>query len=110
MNDRVNSFSDLSDFVPVEEKPIHEFSHVIEHLSKTCGFPSRQSVQPPHQPPEEASVIVKKLRRRRTGRDKQVNIKTNSETIKNLEDLADATNKTFGEVLELALKFLRKKF
>lgn len=86
-----------------------EFPDVIEHVSTTCGFPSRQAVLAPHQSDGSPIAETKKLRRRRTGRDKQVNIKTNSETIKNLEELADATNKTFGEILELALKISREK-
>jgi hypothetical protein len=88
--DRADPFAgdlDLSDFKPTPpKKPAQKTA--IRRASEAHNFPSRA--------PEAKPV----LRRRRTGRNVQFNIKATAETIARFTALADRRGVPFGELLE----------
>ena len=83
---------DLSDFEPVTKRPTLE-RQVIREVSEAVGFPSRA--------PGEAKPVAR--RRRRTGRNVQVNIKVTAETAERFAALADKRDVAFGELLKQLL-------
>ena len=64
-------------------------------MSEAHNFPSR--------------APARTLRRRRTGRNMQVNIKATRETIEKLVAISDAQRGPFGETLEYALAALARE-
>jgi hypothetical protein len=73
------------------------------------SFPARAPVETPPGPtgpmPQEA-----RLRRRRTGRDKQINIKTTDDCLARMYAIADANGWGLGETLEQAIAALEVQF
>lgn len=99
MNERANPFAQLNEPVnfstkPRQQKPVEEA--VIEDLAKQNNFPSRQA-------PKASSVPRRKVRRFRTGRNQQVNIKATAETIERFIKAADVKNVPLGEMLKQLL-------
>ena len=68
---------------------------IVRQVSEQNSFPSRAPKAPP-----------KLQRRRRTGRNAQLNIKATPETIARFTALADQRQVAFGELLERALDAL----
>ena len=83
---------DLSDFKPAAKRPTVE-RQTIREVSEAVGFPSRApgTVKPVGQ------------RRRRTGRNVQLNIKMTAETAARFTALADKRDVPFGELLKQLL-------
>jgi hypothetical protein len=73
------------------------------------GFVSRQPV-PVAVPPAEAAPERLLLRRRRTGRNVQFNLKARPETIEAYCAVADAMGWGLGETLEHAVVLLQREF
>lgn len=72
------------------------------------GFKSREPQAPPAQhPPSEPP---RTQRRRRTGRNVQLNIKVRKETLEDFYAIADAQEWGLGETLEHALVLLEAKY
>tara|TARA_R110000850_G_scaffold72132_1_gene158951 strand:+ start:1214 stop:1555 length:342 start_codon:yes stop_codon:yes gene_type:complete len=69
----------------------------IQQAANAAGFQSREAAAKPTQ---------KQTRRRRTGRNAQLNIKTTPETINAFYRLADANDWGLGETLEHAIALL----
>lgn len=69
----------------------------IKQAANAAGFQSREVIP---------KIPQKKPRRRRTGRNAQLNIKTTPETIDTFYRLADANGWGLGETLEYALTLL----
>ena len=107
MIERANPFGDLGDFAPAPAKPKADRA-VIDQVAETHGFPSRQPAKQP-EAADPAPVVQRQQRRRRTGRNAQINIKATPETIDKLYQIADTMNKPLGEILELALAALEKQ-
>lgn len=106
MSERANPFGDLNDFTPAPAKPKADRA-VIDQVAEAHGFPSRQPSKLPaadEQAMPPAAVPVRQQRRRRTGRNAQINIKATQEAIDHLYRLADDENKPLGEIFELALQ------
>ena len=82
---------DLSDFKPSPLKKPAAEKTAIRQASEAHDFPSRRA-------PVAAAKTV--LRRRRTGRNVQFNIKATAETIARFTALADKRGVPFGELLE----------
>lgn len=106
-DERVNPFADiggdsLDDFKPKDksqEKPTPTRAQ-IDQLSQEAGFPSRQPGQKPAQ----------QIRRYRTGRNQQLNVKVDQDTFDLFYELCDDMPKaTQGEILNEALLLLRAK-
>jgi hypothetical protein len=91
---------DVSGFAPAAEKPAPPARAVIRKISEENNFPSRAPAVS-HAPP-------KAQRRRRTGRNAQVNIKATQETIDRLVAISDRQKWVFGETLQHALDALEQ--
>jgi hypothetical protein len=90
---RVDPFAgdlDLSDFQPAAPRRPTAEKSAIREASEAHDFPSRAADLQP-----KAA-----LRRRRTGRNVQFNIKATAETIARFTALADRRGVAFGELLE----------
>jgi hypothetical protein len=72
------------------------------HVSPEALIEAVRQVSVPAQPPRA-------VRRYRTGRSMQINIKARPEDIQRLQAMADAHRWPLGEVLEYALDALEKK-
>lgn len=72
----------------------------VQQAASAAGFQSRETV------PQPAS---QRTRRRRTGRNAQLNIKTTPETIEAFYRLADANGWGLGETLEHAVALLDRE-
>lgn len=83
---------DLSDFEPVTKRPTLE-RQIIREVSEAVGFPSWA--------PGQGKSIAQ--RRRRTGRNVQLNIKMTAETATRFAALADRRDVAFGELLKQLL-------
>lgn len=91
--ERVDPFAgdlDLSDFKPTPSRKPTAEKAAIREVSEANNFPSRAP----------ASPVKPALRRRRTGRNVQFNIKATAETIERFTALADKRGVAFGELLE----------
>lgn len=102
MIERANPFGDLGDFTPAPAKPKTDRA-VIDQVAEANGFPSRQPAKQP-EIAEQEPATPRQQRRRRTGRNAQINIKATPEAIDHLYRLADDENKPLGEIFELALQ------
>lgn len=72
----------------------------IQQAASASGFQSREAVPKP---------APQQTRRRRTGRNSQLNIKTTPETIETFYHLADANGWGLGEAFEHAVTLLERK-
>jgi hypothetical protein len=82
---------DLSDFKPSPPRKPAAEKTAIREASEAHDFPSRRAAEAAAKPA---------LRRRRTGRNVQFNIKATAETIARFTALADRRGVPFGELLE----------
>lgn len=109
--ERVNPFSDLSDFdAKPAAKPVRPVETAqINQLAEEHGFPSRQPAKAAPSVASAAALAASKPRRRyMTGRNQQINIKATAETIARMYRLADAEHQPLGELLERALDALER--
>jgi hypothetical protein len=90
---------DVSGFAPAEPKKTKPQPSAIRKISEENNFPSRSPVAKPH---------AVQLRRRRTGRNAQLNIKATQEVIDRFVALSDREKWVFGETLEHALAALEQ--
>jgi hypothetical protein len=86
----------------------------VRETAERKGFSSREA--PAAKPTTSAAAIgpapvaqEARLRRRRTGRDRQINIKTSDQAVEQLYALADANAWGLGETFEHALEALAAK-
>jgi hypothetical protein len=104
MSGRQNPFATLTDAPVFETKPKKEKAvaqEAIDHIARENNFPSRQA-------PKTPSTPRRKVRRFRTGRNQQVNVKATGETIEKFLKAADDRNVPLGELLRLALDALER--
>ncbi len=102
-NHRANPFEDVGNlpaFEPKPKTPKPVAKEQIEKIAETDGFPSRQPARP---------ATRRMGRRYRTGRNQQINIKATSQVIEELYNMADERRVPLGELLEQALKALKKQ-
>jgi hypothetical protein len=105
MASRNNAFSNLgAEFKPKASETKREPAidpKAIDSIAEEHDFPSRSTAK--------ATKDVSPTRRRRiTGRNQQINIKTTAEAIERLYAIADRKRVTLGQVLEDALDALEK--
>jgi hypothetical protein len=115
MSDRAGIFDtgvdfDLAGFAPKQQKAPEKKipADALRAVSEAANFPSREAVAPP---PAAVPVVEKpeekrELRRYRTGRNVQLNIKVKSETLETFYKIADQNGWVLGETLERAVKAL----
>jgi hypothetical protein len=102
---------DLSGFAPrPARKDTSPDRATVRRESEAAGFVSRQPTATPPiiEPPEAIDGPKPPLRRRRTGRNIQLNLKVDRETADRLYRLADEHGWVLGETLEHALEALEK--
>ena len=89
-----DALAGLSDFKPAKKRATKADTLTVAEQS---GFKSREPRREP---------VQKEQRRRRTGRNAQINIKTTPETIEKIYQIADQKGWGIGETLERAIKAL----
>lgn len=94
---------DLADFspAPVKKTPVRPDPTLLRTVSEAENFPSREPLPTAEEAP--------RLRRRRTGRNAQINIKATRETIDALYRISDQEGWVLGETLEYALNALAER-
>lgn len=95
---------DISAFAPKKTKDPAPPPEAIRAVSEGASFMSREPV---HSASAEKSN--KKPRRRRTGRNLQLNLKVSSTTLESFYELADSHGWVLGEAFEHALAALKKE-
>lgn len=100
--ERVNSFADvdLEGFTTKQNPQIKPEQNVVDEVSKEAGFPSRQ-------PPKDTAKPIKEIRRYRTGRNLQLNLKVEQDAMDLFNTLLDEMKPLpQGEVFYQAVKAL----
>lgn len=99
---------DVSGFAP--KKPeIKQRTVPVEALravAESAKFPSRESTQPVIKP---SAPVTREIRRHRTGRNTQLNLKVKPETVDAFYKIADAHGWVLGEAFEEAVTALTEK-
>lgn len=96
-----DALSDLGGFEPVKrERPAPE-----PQAAAAAGFTRRE----PTLGPEAQPIPPKVQRRRRTGRNAQINIKAKQETLDQFYAAVDAMGCGVGEAFEIAVELLQKQ-
>ena len=101
--ERVNSFADvdLNEFTTKQTPQNKPEKGVIDEVSEEAGFPSRQ-------PPKETPKPVREIRRYRTGRNIQINVKVTKEAQELFDELVSEMQPTpQGEVFYQAMQALK---
>lgn len=98
-----DALKDLGGFAPEPRKREMPDPASLAEAGVLSGFHRREAEKPPEQTPPS------KTRRRRTGRNAQINIKTTPETIAAFYALADANGWGIGETFEKAVNLLGGK-
>jgi hypothetical protein len=93
--------SDLSDIQPAKKTAAP--TQAIRETSEVEGFVSRSVTAPTH------TKDGRPIRRRRTGRNVQLNLKVTAQTAQRFGEIADALDVPFGKLLDLALDALEGK-
>lgn len=90
------------DSVPAPTRDARPNPADLRRAAEATGFRSREPAPPAAEPP--------KLRRRRTGRNAQFNLKTTPETIAAFTRVADANGWGLGETFERATELLGREY
>jgi hypothetical protein len=110
-NDTEETGFDLSDWEVGTPAPPRPAQGAAQKSAEATGFRSREvtapvAVVPAPQPVGQGAPV----RRRRTGRSAQFNLKARPETIQRFCDVADAQNWGLGETLEYAVALLEREY
>src|SRR5690606_25229044 len=108
---------DLDGFDPAEWSPVEIARprldpEIAGRVAEVAGFRRREPVlnQPPYSYPIEGRAGQGRPRRRRTGRNAQLNLKAKPETIDTYCAIADAKGWGLGETLEHAVALLQREY
>ena len=106
-SDALDGF-DLAQFQPREARgaPAPEARQSTRETAEALGFRSREPK--PVAEPEAGQGIP--VRRRRTGRNRQFNLKAKPETVETYCRIADAQGWGLGETLEQAVALLEERY
>ena len=105
--ERVNSFAQADDDLDVTgfgvktTPPPRPSKDQVDETAKMVGFPSRA--------PVITETTDKPVRRFRTGRNIQLNLKINQESQEKFYAIADKLNVPLGQVFEIAIEALENK-
>jgi hypothetical protein len=101
------ALDDLSGFAPGENAPRpRPAPAAVTAAADAAGFRSREPVPPPAAPVTWAD---RPIRRRRTGRNVQFNLKARAETIDAFCRIADTQDWGLGETLERAVALMERE-
>jgi hypothetical protein len=96
---------DVSAFTPKKAgKTAEPASEAIRAVSEGANFQSRDPVKP-----DAAKVVKATQRRRRTGRNLQLNLKVGAKTLESFYNIADRQGWVLGETLERAIEALQRE-
>lgn len=110
-NENVDDF-DLAEWEVGAPAPPRPAQGTSQKAAAATGFRSREVVTPPPAPVHAAEPVGQgaPVRRRRTGRNAQFNLKARPDTIQRFCDVADAQNWGLGETLEHAVALLEREY
>lgn len=94
----ISAFTPKKAVKPVKPPPAPE---AIRAVSETAHFRSRE--------PSPTKVSKPKQRRRRTGRNLQLNLKVDADTLKSFYEITDGQGWVLGETLERAVTALQRE-
>lgn len=121
MNERASIFDsdddelDVGDFKPAPAPRPRDPNAIaaVRQTAESKGFVSREAANAPTPPtPKTPTAVAEpipqeaRLRRRRTGRDKQLNVKVTDACLAQFYAIADANQWGLGETFEYALRAL----
>ena len=119
MAERANIFGDsddfdLSGFTPKQAPRTEAPAEAVRAISEAAHFVSREPAPPdrakqPQADPAARPAAVRKDRRRRTGRNEQLNLKVTAECLQLFYEITDARQWVQGETLERALAALQRE-
>lgn len=96
---------DVSAFTPKKAgKAAEPQQEAIRAVSEGANFQSREPVKT-----EAVKAVKAPQRRRRTGRNLQLNLKVAAKTLEDFYDIADRQGWVLGETLERAIKALQRE-
>jgi hypothetical protein len=95
---------DVSAFTPKAVKGAEPPSEAIRAVSEGANFQSREPVRTP-----EAKPVKRAQRRRRTGRNLQLNLKVAAKTLESFYEITDRQGWVLGETLERAIAALQRE-
>ena len=98
---------DLSGFAPKPARKPRPAKEIAQKAAAAAGFKSRE---PKPETPAARPEAANPPRRRRTGRNAQLNLKARPETIEAYCALADRMGWGLGETLEQAVALLEERF
>ena len=101
--DESNDF-DVSAFTPKKAKESAPPPEAVRAVSEGANFKSREPA-----PAAAPRPAVKKQRRRRTGRNLQLNVKVAAATLQTFYDITDREGWVLGETLERAIAALQRE-
>lgn len=101
---------DLTDFTPAPTAPARPEPALARAAAAQTGFQSREAGQGRGEAPKAAPIVAQPVRRRRTGRNAQFNLKAKPETIAAFCAVADAKGWGLGETLEYAVALLEREY
>jgi hypothetical protein len=105
MAERIGLFEDAEDFdvsafTPKKAvKGVEPPSEAVRAVSESVNFQSREPVQ----------AVKKAQRRRRTGRNLQLNLKVGAKTLESFYEITDRQGWVLGETLERAVAALQRE-
>ncbi len=104
--------ADLVDLSGFQPKPVvRPDSQKVAEAAAKANFKSREAKVPVAvvPPPAPAPVAAKPVRRHRTGRSAQLNLKCRPDTIEQFYAIADANGWVLGEAFEKAVDLLERE-
>ena len=109
MAERVQLFDDNADFdvsafTPKKAKPSAPAQEAVRAVSEGANFKSREPL-----PSVPAKLEKPKQRRRRTGRNLQLNVKVAASTLQSFYEITDRHGWVLGETLERAIAALQRE-
>lgn len=103
---------DPSDWAPdpVKTRRARPATEAARQVAEKTGFKSREAGQGAVAPEPSQPAVAKPVRRRRTGRNAQFNLKAKPETIAAFCAVADQNGWGLGETLEYAVSLLERDY
>lgn len=110
LDDKNTADFDLAEWEVGAPPPPRPAQGTSQKAAAATGFRSREVVTSPPPPAAQPVGQGAPVRRRRTGRNAQFNLKARPDTIQRFCDVADAQNWGLGETLEHAVALLEREY
>lgn len=118
MAERAGIFEDTADFDVSKFKPKpagrvkdQPSAEAVREVSEKASFQSREPSpeRAPKSRSPEAALPARRLRRKRTGRTLQLNVKLDAKTLESFYEMSDNQGWVLGETLEHAIAALKRE-